>query len=178
MTLAHSRHAVDPGLAERLRKVRLVVFDFDGVFTDNMVYVFQDGTEAVRCTRFDGLGLQALRRAGLDLLVLSTETNPIVSVRCRKLGIPCTQACEDKRAALESLLSSKGLVAAQVAYVGNDVNDLACLRLVGVPIVVQDAHPDVWPFAVYRTQALGGHGAVREVCDLLVSVLEPGERHG
>lgn len=161
----------DPRLAERLRRVRLVAFDFDGVFTDNMVYVFEDGREAVRCYRGDGLGLQALERLQVATIIISTETNPVVSARSRKLGIRSVQGCVDKRSALETVAAELGLAMDQVAYVGNDINDLAVLQSVGVPIVVQDAHPAVAPFAQYRTVRRGGQGAVREVCDLLARVL-------
>ncbi|MDX2499590.1 MAG: hypothetical protein QNL14_03675, partial [Deltaproteobacteria bacterium] len=84
-------------LKDILRRIRLVAFDFDGVFTDNMVYVFENGTEAVRCTRADGIGLQKLRQIGIDTIILSTEANPVVSARARKLKIDCVQNCQDKR---------------------------------------------------------------------------------
>lgn len=158
-------------LEQLIGQIRLVAFDFDGVFTDNMVIVFQDGIEAVRCFRGDGIGLRKLERAEIEIVIISTETNPVVSTRSRKLKIRCIQGCEDKRAALDSIMQEKGLTLAQVAFVGNDINDLPCLSCVGLPIVVQDAHPSIIPYAQYRTHALGGHGAVREVCDLFEQVL-------
>lgn len=162
----------DPALEQLIRGIRLVAFDFDGVFTDNMVYVLEDGSEAVRCFRGDGIGLRKLEKAGIEALIISTETNPVVAARSHKLGIRCLQGCGDKRSALEAVLRERGLSWAQVAFVGNDVNDLPCLASVGLPIVVHDAHPEVIPHARYRTQARGGHGAVREVCDLFERVLE------
>jgi YrbI family 3-deoxy-D-manno-octulosonate 8-phosphate phosphatase len=168
--LTRSGPRVTSALASLIRGVKLLVLDFDGVLTDNRVLVFDDGTEAVTCWRGDGLGLQALRRLGVELLVLSTETNRVVSVRCEKLRLPRIQGCDDKRSALLEVARERGLQLRQVAYVGNDVNDLECLRLVGVPIVVADAHPDVVSAARWRTSADGGKGAVREVCDLFVSV--------
>lgn len=167
---------IDGFLAELICAIRLVVFDFDGVFTDNMVYVFQDGREAVRCSRSDGLGLQKLARWDIHVVIVSTETNPVVSARSRKLGLRSIQGCDDKRLALESLSQEMGLPLSQVAFVGNDVNDLPCLNCVGLPIVVGDAHPDVIPYARYQTRALGGHGAVREVCDLFDRVLSAHEK--
>lgn len=160
-------------IEDRIREIRFVVFDFDGVFTDNMVYVFEDGREAVRCFRGDGLGLQRLERLGITTLIVSTETNPVVSARCRKLGVQCIQGCKDKRAVLETHVQEIGLSLAQTAFVGNDINDLPCLQSVQLPIVVQDAHPDVIPYALYQTKARGGHGAVREICDLFERVLAP-----
>ncbi|HJR58772.1 MAG TPA: HAD hydrolase family protein [Vicinamibacterales bacterium] len=161
---------LDPALTERLRLIRLVAFDFDGVFTDNAVYVSQDGTEAVRCVRSDGIGLQTLTALGIATLVISTETNPVVGARSRKLSLRCIQGCDDKLAALESVLAELGLTRGEAAFVGNDINDLECLEAVGLPIVVADAHDDVIPHAVYRTKTRGGHGAVREVCDLIAAV--------
>jgi YrbI family 3-deoxy-D-manno-octulosonate 8-phosphate phosphatase len=161
---------LDPVLAKRLRNVRLVAFDFDGVFTDNTVYVSQDGTEMVRCTRSDGLGVQALAALDIASLVISTETNPVVVARTRKLGIRCIQGCQDKRKALTDVLGELELTMEQTAFVGNDINDLDCLKAVGLPIVVADAHEDVVPHALYRTVTPGGHGAVREVCDLIAAV--------
>jgi 3-deoxy-D-manno-octulosonate 8-phosphate phosphatase (KDO 8-P phosphatase) len=161
----------DESLRQCIRAIRLVAFDFDGVFTDNMVYVSQDGSESVRCSRFDGLGLRKLDRAGIGTIIISLETNPVVTARSRKLGIRCIQSCEDKRTALENVARDMQISLDQVAFVGNDINDLPCLTCVGLPIVVQDAHPDVLPYARYQTKTPGGHGAVREVCDLFERVL-------
>jgi YrbI family 3-deoxy-D-manno-octulosonate 8-phosphate phosphatase len=154
-----------------ISRIRLVAFDFDGVFTDNMVYVLQDGSEAVRCTRSDGLGLQKLARLGIDAVIISTESNPVVSARANKLNIRCIQNCGDKLAVLGRMVSERGISLAEVAFVGNDINDLSCLGRVGLPIVVQDAHQDVVPYALYRTSRPGGHGAVREICDLFETTL-------
>lgn len=158
-----------------ISKIRLIAFDFDGVFTDNMVYVFEDGAEAVRCSRSDGMGLQKLRRLGLETIIISTETNPVVSARARKLQMRCVQECEDKRAALEKIIQEMGISLAEVAFVGNDINDEACLKCVGLPIVVQDAHPDVLPLARFQTRKPGGRGAVREICDLFERTLSTGD---
>ena len=156
----------DPELHDRLRRIRLAVFDFDGVFTDNTVYVFEDGREAVRCTRLDGLGLRKLEALGIEPMIVSTEVNKVVRARAEKLKIPCVHGTEDKVAVVERERVVRGLEFDQVAFVGNDVNDLPVLRRVGLPIVVRDAHPDVVEVACYQTRWLGGRGAVREVCDL------------
>ncbi|MEX1350498.1 MAG: HAD hydrolase family protein [Desulfobacterales bacterium] len=155
-------HSID----EIIRRIRLVAFDFDGVFTNNMVYVFEDGREAVRCFRSDGIGLHKLKKLGIETVIISTEANPVVSARAHKLKIRCIQDCQDKRAALEDIAHDQGIGLGEVAFVGNDVNDLPCLECVALPIVVQDAHPDVVSAARYQTKNPGGHGAVREVCDL------------
>jgi 3-deoxy-D-manno-octulosonate 8-phosphate phosphatase (KDO 8-P phosphatase) len=156
-------------LASLFGSVKLVVFDFDGVFTDNTVYVSQDGVESVRCWRSDGLGLAKLKQAGIPAVIVSTEKNPVVSVRAQKLLLRCIQGCDDKLAAVKGLAAEHGTTLAETAFVGNDINDLACLQAVGLPIVVQDAHPDVISAAAYRTTTPGGFGAVREVCDAILS---------
>jgi YrbI family 3-deoxy-D-manno-octulosonate 8-phosphate phosphatase len=153
-------------LKDLIANIRLVAFDFDGVFTDNMVYVLEDGTEAVRCFRSDGIGLQKLKRLGIESVIISTEANPVVSARARKLKIRCIQNCQDKRAVLEEIAHENGITLNEVAFVGNDINDLACLECVALPIVVQDAFEEVVPLALYQTKRPGGHGAVREICDL------------
>jgi 3-deoxy-D-manno-octulosonate 8-phosphate phosphatase (KDO 8-P phosphatase) len=155
------------GLHALIRSIRLVVFDFDGVFTDNTVYVSQSGEEMVRCWRSDGLGLRKLERLGIDILILSTEANPVVSLRAKKLNVACEQGLDDKRAALRRAARARGVPLAQVAYVGNDINDLGCLQAVGFPVAVQDAHEDILGAIRYRTRAAGGYGAVRELCDLI-----------
>jgi len=154
-----------PTTDETGARIRLVVFDFDGVFTDNTVMTDSAGNEAVRSWRGDGLGLQALRSLSIATWVLSTETNVVVARRCEKLGIPFRQSLADKHEALLEVAAAEGVGLDEVAFVGNDINDAACLRAVGVPIVVFDAHVDVLPLARYRTRSGGGFGAVREVCD-------------
>ncbi len=165
----------DPAIAAIIRQIRLVVFDFDGVFTDNTVLVSEEGIEFVRCWRGDGLGLRQLERLGIQPIIISTEENPVVTVRSRKLAIRCVQGSKDKRVTLEAILAEMDLALDVVAYVGNDINDTCCLEIVALPIVVQDAHPDVLPLARLRTQTPGGYGAVREVCDLFKQVLEDKE---
>jgi YrbI family 3-deoxy-D-manno-octulosonate 8-phosphate phosphatase len=158
-------------LKKVVSRIRLVGFDFDGVFTDNMVYVLQDGSEAVRCNRSDGIGLQKLKNLGIETVIISTESNPVVSARAQKLEIRCFQNCKDKVKTLENTARQFGISLDEVAFVGNDINDRPCLTCVGLPIVVLDAHPDVIPLAAYCTRNRGGHGAVREICDLFEQTL-------
>ena len=153
-------------------QVRLLVLDFDGVLTDNTVTVTSDGVESVTCWRGDGIGTAALMAAGVPVLVLSKERDPVVRVRCDKLGLECHQGVDDKATALIALLAGRGIDPADAAYVGNDTNDLGPLRIVGLPIAVADAHPDVLDSAAYVTTALGGRGAVREVCDRILAAKE------
>lgn len=158
---------MDAELAARCRALGAIAFDFDGVFTDNTVYVSQDGTESVRCWRSDGLGLQKLRNLGVEMVILSTEVNPVVTARAKKLKLRCIQGLEDKRAALEKWAAELGVELLRVAFVGNDINDAGCLKAAGLPFVVADAHSDVVALGRYQTRAPGGRGAVREVCDLI-----------
>jgi 3-deoxy-D-manno-octulosonate 8-phosphate phosphatase (KDO 8-P phosphatase) len=152
-----------------LARIKLVVFDFDGVFTDNTVYVSETGVESVRCWRGDGLGLARLKQAGVSAAIVSTETNAVVPARARKLALRCVHGCDDKLAAVRALAAEAGITLDEVAFVGNDINDLACLEAVGAPMIVRDAHPDVIRPPFHRTSADGGRGAVREVCDLIVA---------
>ncbi|HXU81107.1 MAG TPA: N-acetylneuraminate synthase family protein, partial [Polyangia bacterium] len=161
---------IAPELRERVLATRSVIFDFDGVFTDGAVYVSEDGRESVRCNRSDGLGLQRLAEMGLDVLILSTETNPVVSVRAAKLKVACLHGQQKKIDALKSYAAERGLTLEQIAYVGNDINDSECLKAVGLPIVVHDAWPEVARLARLRTERPGGQGAVREICDLFFAV--------
>lgn len=151
--------------SDRLRAIRFVAFDFDGVFTDDAVYVSQDGSELVRCWRGDGLGLRKLDALGIGSAILSTEANPVVGVRARKMRIRCLQGLENKFDSLAALASEAGLDLREFAFVGNDINDKPCFEAVGLPIGVRNAHEDVFGCIRYRTDTPGGHGAVREVCD-------------
>ena len=148
-------------------RVELIVFDFDGVMTDNRVWVDQDGREMVAANRSDSLGLSRLRRTGVKAFVLSREINPVVAARCRKLDVPYLQGERDKASALQALLSEQKIDPAYVVYVGNDVNDLPCFPVVGCAVAVADALPEVCEQADIVLRQRGGHGAVREICDLI-----------
>jgi 3-deoxy-D-manno-octulosonate 8-phosphate phosphatase (KDO 8-P phosphatase) len=151
--------------------ISLVAFDFDGVFTDNRVWVTEDGKESVVCHRGDGIGLSLLRARGIDAVVLSTETNPIVALRCKKLLIDCQHGLEDKAAALRLLAQEKQISLDSVVYVGNDINDLDCMKVAGYAVATADAHPMVLGKADLVLQTRGGCGAVREICELIIENL-------
>lgn len=152
------------------RQLGAVVFDFDGVFTDNSVSVDQEGHESVVCHRGDGYGIERLREMGVPMLVLSREENHVVGARCRKLGIECLQNSKDKLPALRSWLENHGIDILQTVYVGNDHNDIECLRAVGCGVVVADAHPEAIAAADLVLRHPGGHGAVRELCDRVLEL--------
>ena len=163
-------HKIKKTDLEIARQIQMVVFDFDGVFTDNRVLVMQDGTEGVFCSRADGFGLAALRSAGVQSLVISKEVNPVVGERCKKLRIPCIQGCDNKQEVLTREIRQLGISLERVAYVGNDINDIECLEIVGLPVCVADAWPPVKEFSKIVTKAKGGYGAVREFCDFIADV--------
>lgn len=150
------------------KRLELVVFDFDGVFTDNQVWVTEDGQESVSCNRGDGLGIAQLLKAGVEAIVLSTEVNPVVAARCTKLGLEYRHGLVNKGSALEQLVSEKSMDMSNVVYVGNDVNDLDCLRMAGYAVAVADAHSEVLAAADLVLRSRGGKGAVREMCDLIL----------
>lgn len=154
---------------QEAEKIRLAVFDFDGVFTDNSVWVSDEGLEFVRCYRGDGIGLKSLAKSGVIPFVLSTEPNPIVSIRCKKMQVPFLQGLNNKSKTLEKLTHKMNITFDMVSYTGNDINDIGCLKLVSVPIAVQDSSPEIFNFAKYITAKPGGCGAVREVCDWIIS---------
>jgi YrbI family 3-deoxy-D-manno-octulosonate 8-phosphate phosphatase len=156
----------------RLPIPRLVALDFDGVFTDNRVLVDQEGREAVWCHRGDGHGLSRLRQR-VPVVVLSTEVNPVVTARCEKLGIPCEQDLGDHKVdALRATADRHGVTLDEVLYVGNDVNDLECLRAAGTAVAVADAVPAVRRVAHAVLSRRGGDGALRELADALCAAID------
>ncbi|WP_069814662.1 acylneuraminate cytidylyltransferase [Streptomyces sp. TP-A0874] len=158
----------EPRLPSR-EDVEAVVLDFDGTQTDDRVYIDSTGRETVAVHRGDGLGIAALRRTpGLKLLILSTEENPVVAARARKLRIPVLHGIDRKGEALRQWCEREGLRPERVLYVGNDVNDLPCFELVGWPVAVADAHDTVRAAARAVTSTPGGGGAIREIASWIL----------
>jgi len=155
--------------------VSAIVFDFDGVMTDNRAWLDEQGNEQVAINRSDGLGLAALQReSSILILVISSEVSATVSARCRKLGISFLQGISDKTRALKDWVEDRTINLAQVVYVGNDTNDLPCFPIVGCAFAPADAHHEVLDSADYVLRKKGGKGAVREICDFLLSQIPPG----
>ncbi|MDX3238035.1 acylneuraminate cytidylyltransferase [Streptomyces sp. ME03-5709C] len=148
--------------------VDAVVLDFDGTQTDDTVLVDSDGREAVTVHRGDGLGIAALRDNGLPVLILSTETNPVVAARARKLKVPVLHGIDRKDLALKQWCEEQHIAPERVLYVGNDVNDLGCFALVGWPTAVADAHDIVKDAARSVTATPGGQGAIREIASWIL----------
>jgi YrbI family 3-deoxy-D-manno-octulosonate 8-phosphate phosphatase len=149
------------------KEIKSVVFDFDGVFTDNTVIVDQNGVESVKCWRSDGLGLDRLRSLGITLLVISTEINPVVSTRAKKLKMECIQGVDDKSTTILQWASDKNIQLLNTAFIGNDINDIPAFKKVGFPIAVADSYEEIKPYVKFITSKNGGYGAVREICDLI-----------
>jgi len=148
--------------------IDLIVYDFDGVMTDNRVIAFQDGTETVVVNRADGLGVDRLRALGIPQLILSTETNPVVKARAAKLGLEVISSCDDKKYALMNYCEQNDYDLRKIVYVGNDLNDLEGMKIVGFPIAPADAHPDIKSLAKLVTKARGGEGVIRELSDVII----------
>ena len=148
--------------------VKAVVMDFDGVHTDNLVYVDENGNESVRCSRSDGMGIAAMREAGFKLLILSKERNPVVSRRGEKLNVEVIQSCDDKLEALKTWLTSHKLSSQHCLYIGNDINDLECLQFAGISVSPADAHESVSHAVTWKLSNMGGRGAIREMSDVLI----------
>jgi len=166
---------VDPANQRRSlpSRVSMLVMDFDGVLTDNRVWVNDKGEESIAANRSDSLGLNILKeKTGIECLVISKERNLVVEARCRKMQVPVMQAVDDKAAALKKVISEKGLEPSEVIFMGNDTNDLPCFPIVGYTVAPADAHPDVARQADLVLTLTGGHGAVRELCDILLSRLQ------
>jgi len=162
---------VDPASRRRKfpPKISLVVMDFDGVLTDNMVYVDENGIEKVATSRGDSMGIRLVRESTpIEFMVISTEVNPVVTTRCDKLKLEVFQGIKDKPGVLRNIMQQKGIPAEEIVFIGNDVNDLGCLELAGYAVVPADAEPKVIRSADLVLNRKGGRGAVREFCDMLL----------
>ena len=149
--------------------VQALILDFDGVLTDNSVLTREDGVESVRCNRSDGAALARLSQTGMPILILSSEANPVVKARAAKLNLPCIQTSGDKWSALKQWLHDRNIPADSVVYVGNDDNDVSCLQAVGGSFAVADAMPGARAAARAILASAGGHGAVREIVEMIMA---------
>jgi YrbI family 3-deoxy-D-manno-octulosonate 8-phosphate phosphatase len=157
-----------PGSLPTADDIDAVVLDFDGTQTDDRVLIDSDGREFVSVHRGDGLGIAALRKSGLKMLILSTEQNPVVAARARKLKLPVLHGIDRKDLALKQWCEEQGIAPERVLYVGNDVNDLPCFALVGWPVAVASAHDVVRGAARAVTTLPGGDGAIREIASWIL----------
>lgn len=147
--------------------IKLVVFDFDGVMTDNRVLVDENGKESVFVSRADGMGINMLKTQGIECMILSTEKNPVVSKRAEKLKIKVIQGIDDKRKVLKRYAQEQEIELQNILYVGNDINDLDVMQIVGVTATPADAYEIVKNKADILLETKGGYGIVRELADYL-----------
>jgi N-acylneuraminate cytidylyltransferase len=157
------------------QKVQLVICDFDGVITDNRVWVDQDGREMVAAYRSDSPRVKDLRERGIEVMIISSEPNPVVLARAKKMGVEAIHnvGFQDKGRVMREVLAQKNIPAENVIYIGNDINDLPCFEIAGWSVAVADAYPEVIRAADYVLKLPGGHGALRELCDLILNTTKP-----
>lgn len=148
-------------------KLELIVYDFDGVMTNNKVYLSQNGNETVQVNRADGLGVSEIKILGIEQIIISTETNPVVTTRANKLGINCLQGVENKKEALKIYCKKNDLDLKNVAYVGNDINDKEAMEIVGHSFCPGDAHNSIKELSNHTLKVKGGEGVVRELYEIL-----------
>jgi N-acylneuraminate cytidylyltransferase len=155
------------------KSIKLIVSDFDGVITDNRVWTDQNGNETVAASRSDSMRIKQLRELGIETLILSSEPNPVVAARAKKMGVEAIHnvGISNKGVALREVLEQKNIKAEEVVYLGNDWNDLPCFEIAGWAVAVADAYPEVIRAADYVLSRPGGHGALRELCELILKEL-------
>jgi len=153
-----------------IKNLEIVIFDFDGVFTNNFVIINQNGEESVMSNRSDGYGLKMLREVGVDFLIISSEINKVVEKRAEKLRIKCFSGVENKLLLLKQILEEKNISSDNAAFIGNDINDIDCMNWVGLRVAVRDAFPEVKKIANLVLEKAGGYGAVREFCEMVYKI--------
>ena len=154
-------------IEKKLKNIKLIFFDFDGVFTNNSVIVDENGKESVVCNRSDGIGLSRLGTGGVKLIIVSTEINSVVSARGKKLKIKVYQGVENKLQLVQSILQDELIDPTEVIFVGNDINDVPVMKFVGCGVAPADSYPEVKKICDILLTKNGGNGAVREICDMV-----------
>ena len=155
-------------LTKKLRVLKLIAFDFDGIFTDGKVLINQDGIESIYYSSKDDLGIGELKKQGLKLVVISKEPNKIVATKCKKLGIDHAHNILDKITLFKKILKENKVDPVEAAFMGDDFNDLECMRYAGVSFTVADAYPICIKVADYTAKSSGNH-AIREIADLIIN---------
>ena len=150
--------------------IDLFVFDFDGVLTDNIVHIDNNGNEMVSCSRADGLAFDVLRKLDKPCQILSTENNTVVSARANKLGISVLQGVKNKEKALRNLVKRKRYKLSNILYVGNDLNDYNSMRISGFSVCPADSHPEIKKISNFILKTKGGKGVVRELLEDVLSL--------
>lgn len=150
-----------------LSKIKLIVYDFDGVMTNNKVYIDQNGTEIVQVNRSDGLGVSEIKKLQIKQIIISTEENIVVSIRASKLGIFCLQGIENKKIALIDFCKKNEINLKNVNFVGNDINDKEVMETVGLTFCPADAHESIKNISKIVLRKRGGEGVARELFDMI-----------
>lgn len=170
---------VSPGESRRRMPgtVQMIICDFDGVVTDNLVLTDEKGKESVAASRSDSMHIKTLREKGVEVMILSSEPNPVVKARAKKMGVEAIHGIgmQDKGRVMREVLEQKKVKAENVIYIGNDLNDLPCFEIAGWSVAVADAYPEVIRAADFVLTKNGGHGAVRELCELVLKQLSQKE---
>jgi YrbI family 3-deoxy-D-manno-octulosonate 8-phosphate phosphatase len=176
MVFSGALDMVLPGKKHRpmLEKIKMIITDFDGVITDGRVWTDENGKETVAASRSDSMRVRQLRERGIEVMILSSEVNPVVKARAEKMGIEAIHglSLNGKGEALKKFLAEKNLDPAQIIYLGNDFNDLPCFEIAGWAVAVADAYPEVIRAADHVLSRQGGYGALRELCDMVLNKLE------
>jgi N-acylneuraminate cytidylyltransferase len=165
-----SRHAMP-------ETIKMIICDFDGVVTDNLVITDQDGKESVTASRSDSMHIKKLHELGVEVMILSSEPNPVVMARAKKMGVEAIHnvGMQNKGRVMREVLEQKNVKAENVIYVGNDLNDLPCFEIAGWSVAVADAYPEVIRAADHVLTTTGGHGAIRELCEIVLKQLSQKE---
>ena len=153
----------------RKSKIQLFVYDFDGVMTDNKVYVDQKGNEMVQVNRADGLGVAEIKKFEIAQLIISTEKNSVISVRAGKLDIPFLQGIDNKKNTLINYCRENDITLEKVVYVGNDINDKEAMETVGITFCPADAHDSIKDISNHVLKTKGGEGVIRELLDFIIN---------
>ena len=159
-------------ISDKLKKIKLFVTDFDGVHTNGKVCVDQNGVESVVCSRKDGLGFDMLKKNNIKSCIISKEKNPVVAERAKKLNIPYfarVENAEKKLDIFKQIISDFGLKQEETLFMGDDINDIDCLKFAGVSVVVADCHPSLEKIADYQTKNKGGDHAIREAVEMVLN---------
>ncbi|MBK7455327.1 MAG: acylneuraminate cytidylyltransferase [Anaerolineales bacterium] len=170
---------ISPGKPRRAipDAIQMIICDFDGVVTDNLVITDQDGKESVTASRSDSMHIKKLHELGVEVMILSSEPNPVVMARAKKMGVEAIHnvGMQNKGRVMREVLEQKNVKAENVIYVGNDLNDLPCFEIAGWSVAVADAYPEVIRAADHVLTKTGGHGAVRELCEIVLKQLSQKE---
>ena len=167
---------VSPGKQRRPmhEAVKMIICDFDGVVTDNLVLTDENGKETVAASRSDSMHIKTLRENGVEVMILSSEPNPVVKARAKKMGVEAIHGVglQDKGRVMREVLEQKKVRAEDVIYIGNDLNDLPCFEVAGWSVAVADAYPEVIRAADHVLTKGGGRGAIREMCEMVLARLK------